>query len=308
VLTNFTLKQLAYFVGAAEAGTTAAAAERFYMTQSSMSAALTELETALGVQLFIRRRGKGLELTNTGRTLLPEARRLVRGAEEFGGRAGTLQNRLSGRLVVGCFDTIAPAALPPLLDGFHQRHPDVEVDFLEGGQLELQDALFEGRIELSIMYDYDLPAGLDRVVVNEPVPHLLVSREHRLARRAAASLREVAGEPFIMIRTSPARPLIMQVFAAAGVAPSIRFQSGNFDHIRALVQQGMGYSMISQAAGPTPAHWTDGVAAVPISDPVPSAYVVVASVHQARLTLRAQAFREFCLRRQQAGSPAQAPR
>src|SRR4051794_8728100 len=169
------------------------------MPQSSMSAALTELEAALGVQLFIRRRGKGLELTNTGQTLLPEARRLVRGAEEFGGRAGTLQNRLSRRLVVGCFDTIAPAALPPLLDGFHKRHPDVEVDFLEGGQADLQSALFDGRIELSIMYDYDLPAGLDRMVVNEPVPHILISKGHPLAKRADVSLREVAEEPFIMI-------------------------------------------------------------------------------------------------------------
>lgn len=301
VLTNFTLKQLAYFVGAAEAGTTAAAAERFFMTQSSMSAALTELEAALGVQLFIRRRGKGLELTNTGQALLPEARRLVRGAEEFGGRAGSLQNRLSGRLVVGCFDTIAPAALPPLLNGFHSRHPDVEVDFLEGGQADLQAALFDGRIELSIMYDYDLPAGLERVVVNEPVPHILVSRKHPLASRMEVALREIAEEPFIMIKTLPARPLIMQVFAAAGVTPHVRFNSGNFDHIRSLVQQGMGYSMVSQTVGATPAHWTHDVVAVPVSDAVPPAYVVIASVDQARLTRRAQAFRDFCLSTYQRG-------
>ncbi|WP_377015328.1 LysR family transcriptional regulator [Arthrobacter sp. GCM10027362] len=303
-MANFTLKQLTYFVGAAEAGTTSAAAERFFMNQSSMSAALTELEAALGVQLFIRRRGKGLELTNTGRALLPEARRLVRNAEEFGGRAGTLQNRLSGRLVVGCFDTIAPAVLPPLLHRFRNRHPDVEVDFLEGGQAELQAALFDGRIELSIMYDYDLPAGLERAVVYQPVPHILVSTEHPSAARSEVSLQEVAGDPFIMIKTSPARPLIMQAFAAAGVTPNIRFNSGNFDHIRSLVQEGMGYSMISQAPGATPAHWTHDVVAIPISDPVPPAYVVIASVPQARLTRRAQAFRDFCLHPGPIGSPA----
>lgn len=295
VLTNFTLRQLHYFVGAAEAGTTAAAAEQFYMNQSSMSAALTELETVLGVQLFIRRRGKGLELTANGRALLPEARRLVRSAEEFTGHAGTLQDHLSGRLVVGCFDTIAPAALPSLLRRFQHRHPDVEVDFLEGGQMQLQQALFEGRIELSIMYDYDLAHGLDRPVMTQPLPHALVPRSHPVAAASDISLRELADEPFIMIKTAPARPLIMQVFAAAGVSPRVRFNSANFDHIRALVNQGIGYSIVSQTIGATPAHWNDGVVAVPINDPVPPHYVVVASVQEARLTRRAQAFRDFCL-------------
>lgn len=297
VLTNFTLKQLHYFVGAAEAGTTSAAAERFYMNQSSMSAALTELETVLGVQLFIRRRGKGVQLTASGQALLPEARRLVRTAEEFSGHAGTLQDRLNGRLVIGCFDTIAPAALPPLLRRFQQDHPDVEVDFFEGGQAELQQALLEGRIELSIMYDYDLSPDLERNVMNEPLPHVLVPQDHPVATRSEVSLREMVEEPFIMIKTAPARPLIMQTFAAAGVRPDVRFNSTNFDHIRALVHQNMGYSMVSQSVGATPSHWNYGVVAVPINDPVPPHYVVLASVQQARLTRRAQAFRDLCLHR-----------
>lgn len=306
MLANFTLRQLTYFVGAAEAGTTAAAAERFYMNQSSMSAALTELEGALGVQLFIRRRGKGLELTNIGRDLLPEARRLVRTAEEFSGRAGTLQERLNGPLVLGCFDTIAPATLPPLLHDFHQLHPEVEVGFLEGGQAELQEALLEGRIELSIMYDYDLVPGLERVVVNQPWPHVLVPQNHRLAARDTVSLQEVAEEPFIMIKTAPARPLIMQTFAAAGVTPRVRFNSHNFDHIRALVHQDMGYSVVSQSLGASPPHWNEGVVAIPINDPVPPHQVVIASVQQARLTRRAQAFREFCLDERRDGARSSA--
>jgi len=295
VLTNFTLKQLAYFVGAAEARTTSAAADRFYMNQSSMSAALTELEAALGVRLFIRRRGKGLELTNTGRELLPEARRLVRAAEEFSGTAGVLQDGLTGRLVIGCFGTVAPVLLPPLLAGFQRLHPDVEVDFLEGSQAELQQALLEGRIELSIMYDHELAAGLDRVVMSRPVPHVLLNAAHSLSGEASVSLRELADEPLIMIRTAPARTLIMQTFAAAGVTPRIRYTSDNFDHIRSLVHHGLGYTVISQAVGSSPGHWNAGVNAVPINDRVPPHSVVIAGVRDARLTLRARTFRDFCL-------------
>ena len=56
--------------------------------------------------------------------------------------------------------------------------------------------------------------------------------------------------------------------------------------------------MVSQSIGASPAHWADGVVAIPISDNVPPHNVVVASIREARLTHRAQAFRNFCLSRQ----------
>lgn len=105
------------------------------------------------------------------------------------------------------------------------------------------------------MYDHDLTPGLERTVINEPKPHALVHQAHPIAGRTEVSLREIAEEPFIMITTAPARPLIMQTFAAAGVSPRVRFCSSNFDHIRALVHQGMGYPMVSQSVGATPVHW-----------------------------------------------------
>ncbi|NYV72933.1 LysR substrate-binding domain-containing protein [Streptomyces sp. UH6] len=293
---DFTLRQLAYFVAAAETGTTAAAAKRFYMNQSSMSAALSELETSLGVKLFIRRRGKGLELTSSGRDLLPEARRLVREIDEFASWAGSLQSELRGRLVIGCFDTIAPALLPPLLKGFAELHPDVEVDFLEGGQSELQEALLDGRIELSLMYDYGLPASLDRVVIRRPAPNVLVPADHPVAALDETDLLGLADEPFIMISTAPAKQLITAVFQAAGVTPKVRFSSANFDHIRALVQLGMGYSMISQSSGLQPLHWNDKVVAVPVSGPVPHEQLVAVLASRDRLTRRARAFLDHCLR------------
>lgn len=292
-LAGFTLRQLAYFVGAAEAGTTAGAAQRFYLSQSSMSAALTELEAALGVQLFIRRRGKGLELTATGLALLPQARHLVRAAEEFSGRAGALQHGLTGRLVVGCFATIAPLALPPLLEGFTARYPDLYVDFVEAGQDELQQHLQTGQIELAIMYDFDLAPQVQSRHLYRPVPHVLVPDRHPLATRDEIALAEIAEEPFIMIETDPARPLTLQTFAAAGLTPRIRFASGNFDHIRALVHRGMGYAMISHPRGIVPAHWNDGVRAVAISDPSPPTDVAMVSVAETKMTLRARAFRDF---------------
>ncbi|MGW1028507.1 LysR substrate-binding domain-containing protein [Streptomyces sp. NPDC002577] len=76
----------------------------------------------------------------------------------------------------------------------------------------------------------------------------------------------------------------------------MRFSSANFDHIRALVQLGMGYSMISQAPGFRPEHWNDRVAAVPVRGPVPHDALVAACCSRDRLTRRARAFLDHCRR------------
>ncbi|MFD0327460.1 LysR family transcriptional regulator [Streptacidiphilus monticola] len=71
---GFTLAQLRYFVVAAEAGSMTAAAERLLIAQSAVSTAVSNLEHELGVQLFIRRKGKGLAVTPAGDRLLLQAR------------------------------------------------------------------------------------------------------------------------------------------------------------------------------------------------------------------------------------------
>jgi DNA-binding transcriptional LysR family regulator len=293
---KFTLKQLAYFVTAAEVRSTTAAAAEHFMSQSSMSAALTDLEVALGVQLFSRRRGKGMQLTGSGRALLPEARRLVEAAEVFGCEAGRLQQSLNGRLTIGCYTTIAPGILPPLLQQFAEVHPDVEVEFSEAGQAELYEELLDGRTELAIVYDHEVPPGLEGTVMFRPVPHLLVLADHPLAGKASAPLDAVAAAPFIMCDLQPSRSLTHEVFAAAGVTPQIRFHSANPDHVRALVQRGAGYSMVSLPIGASPGHWHPDLRAIPVEGPVPRHPVIVATLRRAGLTGRAKAFRDLCLR------------
>ncbi|MDN5874647.1 MAG: LysR family transcriptional regulator, partial [Sinobacteraceae bacterium] len=63
----FTLKQLRYFLAVAEHGSVTAAAEALYVSQPGVSAAVTQLEQFLDVQLLVRRKARGVELTPAGR-------------------------------------------------------------------------------------------------------------------------------------------------------------------------------------------------------------------------------------------------
>ncbi len=77
------MRQLAAFVAVAETGTISAAAERLHLSPSALSAALTELERALKVQLCVRRRSFGIQLTRTGESVLVRARALLQEAGEL---------------------------------------------------------------------------------------------------------------------------------------------------------------------------------------------------------------------------------
>jgi DNA-binding transcriptional LysR family regulator len=294
VTTRFTLRQLEYFVAAAESGSTTEAAERLHVTQSAMSAALTDLEGSLDVLLFVRRRGRGISLTAQGRELLAEARQLLRGADEFASRATDLQSGLTGDLRVGCYETIMPAVLAPLLGAFQSRHPGIRIDFLEGAQDELGAALLEGAVDLAITYEWELPAGLSGMVFLDQVPHVLLPVGHPLAGADAVALHDLEPEPFILLTAEPAPRLIAQTFERAGVSPLVRYRSKNWDHIRALVQLELGYSMFAQTPGPTPRHWHPAVVGRPITEDVPAPPILIVTPQRTPLTRRARAFYDFC--------------
>lgn len=294
---DYTLRQLGYFIAAADTGTTAKAAEQSRLTQSAMSAALTDLERTLGVQLFTRTRGRGLALTAVGRELLPEARRLAFLADDFGQTARDLGDGLSGTVTVGCFESLSAALLPSLIGAFEQRYPGTMVEIIEGPQDELHDAIRDGRIELAILYATESMADLAQNVMFEPTVHVVLSREHPLADRPSVSLAELVDDPLVMLTTNPALGLIRSSFAQLGLTPTVRFSTRSFELARALVQEGMGYAVIAEPFGEQPRHWNRNVIAVPVSDPLEPPPVVLAHIGGARLTRRARAFREFCGRR-----------
>ncbi len=78
---RYTLRQLGYFIAAAETGSITLASERVHISQPSISTAISHLERELGVQLFVRHHAQGLSLTPIGQIMLKEAKRLVEQAE-----------------------------------------------------------------------------------------------------------------------------------------------------------------------------------------------------------------------------------
>lgn len=231
-----------------------------------------------------------LELTPAGEQLLPKARILLDAATQVDATTKASQDEHSGLLRVGCYDVIAPAYLPKLMAEFRDIFPDVTVNIVEDSQNGLIDALDNSRIDVAITYLRGLPITVATSLICRPTPHIIVSTGHRLAGSEITSLAELRGEPLILLDAAPGREIILDLYSDNEIEPYISYASKNFDHVRAMVGQNLGYSVISQTPGTTPAHWGDRVCAIPLTEADRFNDLVAAFPKDAPLSKRAKNF------------------
>lgn len=240
---HFTLKQISYFVAAAETGSITLASERVNISQPSVSSAISVLEANFGIQLFIRHHAQGLSLTGEGQRFLAQARILLAQAEELQNAGSEISKRISGPLEIGCLATLYPLVIPELLYLFKQRHAAARVNALAGDQTELFESLRSGQICMALSYDMNLPADMEFTALGALAPYVYVAMGHRLAARGAIELAEIADEPFILLDLPLSRDYFLGLFAQAGVSPNIAGRFLHFDVIRSLVARGEGFSI-----------------------------------------------------------------
>jgi DNA-binding transcriptional LysR family regulator len=288
---RYTLRQLEYFVAAAEAGTLSGAATRCHVSQAGIALAVTDLERALGVQLLLRRKAKGVTLTPAGQRVLADARALLGQAEELQSTAEASGGQLAGRLRMGCYTVLAPFFVPSLLDTFAAEHPLLRLDVVEDAQPELQRLLLDGAIEVALLYDRGLHPDIDHRLVRRLRPYVLLSADHRLARNPQVSLADLADESLIRLDLPPMEGAEVPT---AGRGASAWYRTPNLELVRCLVGRGLGYAVLVQH--PLTEVTYDGrrVTALPIADDVPDVSVVLAHPRGAQLTRRAEALGQFC--------------
>ncbi|MCX5435603.1 MULTISPECIES: LysR family transcriptional regulator [unclassified Streptomyces] len=293
---TLSLRQLRYFVAAAEMRTISGAAAREHISQSTVALAISELERTLGVQLFLRQQAKGLTITQAGLAVLADARPLLAHADELVSSARHLGGQLSGDLTVGCYTTLAPFLMPGLLQGFAAEHPTVELNFVEGSQVELQERLLDGTCEMALLYELDLQPGVHHETLYRTRPHVLLPHTHPLAGQGAVSLHDLADEPMVLLDYPPSRHYFTQLLASLGVRPTVRHTTSSFETVRSLVARGLGYSLLIQRPPSGISYEGIPLAECAIQEEVPEMPVLLARPTRAKLTRRAQAFADYCRR------------
>ncbi|MFI7610272.1 LysR family transcriptional regulator [Nonomuraea terrae] len=287
---GFTLVQLRYFAAAAELGSMTSAARELMVSQSAVSTAVAQLEKELGVQLLLRHHARGLSLTAAGAAFLRELRGYLAHTEELAEAARSAGQVLIGRLTIGCFATLGPFELPRLLSACERDHPEIEVSVIEAEHATLKQALRAGRCELALMYGYDLDDDIESVRMGTAPAYALVAKDHPLARHGKVRLADLAGEPMVLLDLPHSRDYFEHLVASAGFTPDVRHRTTGFETVRALVANGLGWSVLNQKPASPTTYDGEEVAELEILDELEPLDVVLASMRGVRLTRRAQAF------------------
>jgi DNA-binding transcriptional LysR family regulator len=291
---RFTLRQLSCFVAACDGGGIGAAAARLHLAQATVSAAISDLERTLGVQLLVRGRRRAATPSPAGRELLAQAAEVLAAAGRLGERSAALRGDVSGELPVGCLVTLAPAVAPAACRAFEERWPRARVALVPADQAELLARLDDGRIALAITYDLGLRPGVEFQPLADAPPYALVAESHRLARAAETTLAELAPEPFVLLDLPLSRDYFLDLFAAAGLAPEPARRVSDAELARSLVAWGYGYTLAN--ARPAPARAVDGtpLVAVPLRTSSPPPRIGFARRAGLEPTRSAAAFAGVC--------------
>jgi LysR family hydrogen peroxide-inducible transcriptional activator len=145
-----TLKQLQYLAALHEHGHFGRAAEACFVTQSTLSAGIRELESLLGIMLVERTR-RVVRFTQLGDRIVARAHRVLREAEELAGLAAAAGAPLTGELRMSVIPTIAPFLLPSLLPRLRTEKPDLQLYLREEPSAAACDSLHHGQVDCVLL-------------------------------------------------------------------------------------------------------------------------------------------------------------
>src|SRR6056300_639226 len=145
-----TLKQLKYLCSVAENQHFGQAAKACYVSQSTLSAGIQELEETLGVSL-VERNNRNVLLTTIGKDVVDRAHDILVDVEDLVSMCAAAGEPFSGKMRLGVIPTIAPFLLPRLLRKLRSEHPDFKLFIREDLSQNLLDALYAGELDVLLL-------------------------------------------------------------------------------------------------------------------------------------------------------------
>lgn len=221
------LRQLKYFVAAAETGNISRAAQRLNISQPPVSRQIRSLEHELGFDLFLRT-VRGVELTAAGKHFFIDAQRILTDAEVAKRSALAANLGEVGTLEVAFFGSVIYRAVPLALAALKKQQPGVLVSISRRSKAEQQEALKSGAIHLGFGRYYDGDPSFKLLTLAQEPVLLAVSVKEGLVPGTPLSVEEAIARP-ISLFPAKGRPNfadhLITSLTAAGLSPRIAHES-----------------------------------------------------------------------------------
>jgi DNA-binding transcriptional LysR family regulator len=244
------IEQLQAFLAITETGSFQQAARSCDCTQSTISRQIQSLEEDLGISLFHRHHQA--KLTIGGERLLPHARKIC---TEWQLAHQSIENLLAGKqpdLCVAAIHSVCANILPPILQQFCQRHPQVQLRVTALGSDRALKVLKDGLVDVAIVMDNRMfTTSPDTIVQNlyqEPI-EILMSADHPLAAYNPVPWSELVKYPQVVFKDGYGmQRLVQEQFSKQGSKLQAVLELNTLDAFRGVVRQGKLIALLPKSA------------------------------------------------------------
>jgi DNA-binding transcriptional LysR family regulator len=301
---SFNIRQIRYFVAAAEAGKIVAAASAVGISPSAITEAIQDLEETVGTRLVTRHRG-GIKVTYDGYVFLQHCRNVLSALSAATVAVGAHRKRVEGELTIGVTITVAGYFLAAPLARFRRSFPDVTVSIRELDRSVIEKELANGQLGLGILLVSNLKHvdELATETLAKSRRRLWTSTHHPLLVKPKVTLRDVAKEPYIQLAIDEAAQTTLSYWSRNHAAPNIVFRTDSVEAVRSLVATGAGVTILSDMVYRPWSLEGDKLESREISAQIPTMDVGLAWAKDVELPAPARAFIEFCRMEFLSGNP-----
>ena len=236
------LTQMEAFLEAAHWGSFRRAAGALFLSQPSLSERIKRLEEDVAQPLF-HRMGRGVRLTEAGRTLLPFVEQALQTLRQ-GKDALQAMDPSSGEMLhVGSARVVGTYVLPEVVAKFRERH-SIDVNMRSGRSTEVLQMVLNQDVHVGVARALTHPE-VETIPLYDEVVVLVTHPQHPFALAGQASIYDVAKEPLILYdRDSFYFVLIDRVCREAGIVPNVHMMLDSVEATKHMVARGLGISFL----------------------------------------------------------------
>lgn len=242
------LKQLKYFTHVAELGSYTRAAELIDVAQPVLSRQIRKLETELHQNLLIRH-GRGVVLTDAGKTLLAHSRLILQQLEQAQEDLSLAEGKLSGHMILGLPPTLGRIISLDVIKRFKQELPDAKLTLVEALTVNLEESIHLGRINIGVLYNPSSSQNLETELLAEENLYLMTSKDSPYTKdRDQIALKDLANIPLVMPSVSNSiRLLLEREMLKLDLKPNIEIEINSVGVITQFLAEGMGAAILSKS-------------------------------------------------------------
>jgi DNA-binding transcriptional LysR family regulator len=288
-LSRMNIRQLEAFRAVMATGSATSAAQRLNLTQPAVSRLLAQFEEDMGVELFIREKGR-LTPTPEAEALFEEVDEAFDSIQRIARLAGDLRAANSGVLRIIVPHSLAERVLPGLLKDFLRAHPGIRASIAMGTYEGIERAIAGRQADLGFAKLPVTHPGVDVIKLPPTESVCVLPPGHRLSNYSKLGPQDLKDEPLIMIgRHRPFRFEIEQAFKKRRIVLQALIETHTVETACALVAAGLGITIVNRLMAAQ--HLEEGVTLVPFSPSVKHEFGLIHTTGAAQSRL-AKAFGE----------------